>query len=382
MPGNSDRWDEHVRRYDPYGTNHEVERRLALQQLNGLLDRQRVMAKDQEYRDRQAGFRKKAEEREAERRATGMTEYEQTLSDRGLLNTDIGYDQEAHALGHPNGAVSRVRNHLKVRGKVDPATAAILRDAAQQGLIDNSQPWTNTAENRAALMALMEGKKADAMREQSRADAMAMEERKLQAQREMAKMQMDAQAAAEDRQFAHRRDLGQLEYDRGAEDRALQRQLMQAQVGATTADLKRKSDEYMTPMDKSALGQEQALAQAAINGDPEAYAALRRLVAGHPKTGMDPDVYRPSAAKVLAQPQIAQGLKGLHDYVRKNNWSISDADRQSILAKAQALIAQAGELGPDIKDQVKQRILDALNENGAIFEAAGSDATRRALGEL
>jgi hypothetical protein len=107
--------------------------------------------------------------------------------------------------------------------------------------------------------------------------------------------------------------------------------------------------------------------------------------------GVDPSVVQ-GAFESMGQkpyeviaPAMAPELKRMTDFIRSNNWSIAGNQDQlrslynSILAKVQTMRPD-----PDafraIQEDLKSAMRDALQENGIIFESAGSDKTRRNFG--
>jgi hypothetical protein len=107
--------------------------------------------------------------------------------------------------------------------------------------------------------------------------------------------------------------------------------------------------------------------------------------------GVDPSVLQGAFESTGQKPYesisavMAPELKRMTDFIRSNNWSIAGNQDQlrnlynSILAKAQTM-------NPDprafraLQEDMKNAMRDALQQNGAIFESAGSDATRRNFG--
>lgn len=365
--GNFGRFDHFVDEFDPYEHRRKVEEREKELAYN-------TGARDARY-DRSHNELLDSQDRERARlkglRDSGMTEYEDRLDQRGLLGTDIEFESAGDdGRMHPG--------KIRARGKIDPATAALLKEAAGQGLIGGKSAWINSAENRSALAQLMEGKKADAIREQSRVDAQTLEDKKLQAIKdEQASRRADA-ASSSDREFQHGLALMQAKQEAATSDPTaqLQRELMSAQIGAQKVGMQRAQDEYRSPDDESAMAQARSLAPAAMGGDMQAYAALQNLRKLHPKSSIDVETYRPSAEKVLAQPAIQQKMGEIDSLIKNNNWHIDSTERQAVMSKAREAVAAAGEFGPQAQEAVKQRILLALNGTGSLFGSLGSSDMR------
>lgn len=369
--GNYGKFDRFVEQYDPYGTGDQVQDRLKKRAYNqGIYDQAHSgpSVTEQNEARRQKLYDADTENTladDADMRARGENEYERSLDKRGLLTSDIDYIDPT-ADPHPDDP-NAGHSFLRVRGKVDPARAALLKEAAEQGLLrGGGSPWSNSAQDFAALSKLMEGKKADATMAQTRADTFALADKRIQAMREMRRGDQDAAAAASDRDFGHQAQLFKMKQD--AEDTdptgQLQRQLMEAQIGAQKVGLQRGQDEYLTPQQRSAQAQAQALTSRAQTGDPEAYHALKLLTEGDPKLGISAETYRPSADRVLGQPQIKGELDALGAAVEAAGYDPSPEAIAKVKHHAARAVAAAGDFGPDAQAEVANIVKEHIQRPG------------------
>lgn len=87
-----------------------------------------------------------------------------------------------------------------------------------------------------------------------------------------------------------------------------------------------------------------------------------------------------------AQQAVAPDIQDMHDFLRKHNWNINDATSATVAQKFQAIsqkldsfrVPQA--IKSNILNDLKQKMQQALSENGVMFEASGSDALRQQYG--
>lgn len=80
---------------------------------------------------------------------------------------------------------------------------------------------------------------------------------------------------------------------------------------------------------------------------------------------------------------VEGALQRVHKFIRSNNWGIGDANRVELRQMYRDFMDRLDTLGASpsaramLEDKLKQTMRDALHENGAFFEAAGSDQTRQ-----
>ncbi len=85
-----------------------------------------------------------------------------------------------------------------------------------------------------------------------------------------------------------------------------------------------------------------------------------------------------SSVKQMVDPDI----KAVFAEIRKNNWRIGDADKSRITGMAEGIMNKMRQLrvSPEtqamIQEELKRNIENALHENGAVFEASGSETLR------
>ncbi len=86
-----------------------------------------------------------------------------------------------------------------------------------------------------------------------------------------------------------------------------------------------------------------------------------------------------------AQPMLKGDLDRMKNFIRSNNWSIAgNQDQLRNLYNAALNKAAQMKLPPQVyrlyEEELKNTMRDALQENGAIFQSAGSDTTRQNFG--
>lgn len=133
----------------------------------------------------------------------------------------------------------------------------------------------------------------------------------------------------------------------------------------------------------------QELARIYSEADPEDKpAALLALQSGDPSKAPKPSGISSKALGSYAQAQqvVAPDIQEMYAFLRKNNWNISDQDSGTIAQKFQAISQKLDSfrvpqtIKTNIINDLKAKMKQALDENGVIFGAAGSDAISQQYG--
>jgi hypothetical protein len=339
--GNYGRWESYVAQNDPYGHQDRVQERLATRRLNEMIGQFNRSDRDRQHEEKLERWRRAEEERKAERDELGISEYQQQLAARGLVQNKI-----EHGLGET----------LDVQGFVDPETQAMMRELANQGLM--SGKWVSNPKNRAAVRSLYERTKGESRETQAKAER----EQAIAAQRahevKLREMELGAVNTREDR--ADKRE--ETRYARDADIRRLQLEDAQRQRERDGVRQERQDAEYVAPADRTVMGDVERLRTQAMGGDVEAMIALKQLAQRRPdivkRMGVDAEASRPTADKVVESPAIAKRLDQLRQM------KLDGANPAQVKAVLDQLWKMAGEseFGPAVMEEAKAIIQGQLGK--------------------
>jgi len=131
------------------------------------------------------------------------------------------------------------------------------------------------------------------------------------------------------------------------------------------------------------MQQAAALGNRAMAGDMRAFMALQAL---REKNGLrgsltaeGVEAYRPSLSTVLENPAVRGEVDKLINTIRTNNWSLDANEAQSLIRRAEAAVAAAGEYGPDVARRILAEAEEAVAATGSMFTTAGGGAALDAL---